>query len=368
MIIYCFACYFSRFEIFHHRFFLITALCYLKTKSSHIFLSKPGVYPLTIPSDVNSIAIEISGACRQEKLNSFIKQHRNGEIVRTEIPIISSEEYEVFIGGEFDFKAAQNSSDLSSGIRLASNRASPIAIAYERRSLSCDSSCPSQLNISMSQCLYGYVLIYFSNARFDSSGIGTASLTYNRRRHLLASMQPSNFPTMAPSSGNPSIKIYRYFVVSSGFVPRLTHLAGFYNEHYENVFVVDTSYNLVKINPSTGAIFFTKTYNIYRNQSIDSLLIDLNSSNSSVLIVLFTYDEPQANRLYLSSAVYRCGGTKAIFGNSSFVQWRGAYMLIGFCGQSSIPSKEYHAGKNVITVLLDCKGNSNKFFASFSGF
>ena len=215
----------------------------MKTKSSLILLSTRGIHPLTIPSDINDVYVEIAGACGHRKLTSLnysmmssVQQHQNREIVRIHIPIISSKKYEVFIGGEYDSKATngtgnRNRGDLSSGIRLVSKRATPVAIAYERAGV-CQSVCPNSLDASLPQCSYGYVMIKYSNSQFELSG---ESNHYRRRNSLpfpisFPSMVPSNFSSSAFNSEFLSINIYRYFVIFAVLEAKYNHLAGFYDE------------------------------------------------------------------------------------------------------------------------------------------
>jgi hypothetical protein len=70
-----------------------------------------------------------------------------------------------------------------------------------------------------------------------------------------------------------------------------------------------------------------------------SLASDLNFySNSAYLIVIFTSDEPQGNRLNngLFSAMLRNGASRAVFGSPQF-QYRSAYVLVGIgnCGEGN---------------------------------
>jgi hypothetical protein len=69
-----------------------------------------------------------------------------------------------------------------------------------------------------------------------------------------------------------------------------------------------------------------------------TLAADLNATDSSHIVVVYSYDEPQTNRLNsgLPAAMYRCGASRAVFGSSRF-QYRSAYVLIGIpgCGEGN---------------------------------
>ncbi len=101
------------------------------------------------------------------------------------------------------------------------------------------------------------------------------------------------------------------------------------------------SYNLAKFDRTTGTLEFFKTYDIYANgwggginwQNAAGLTIDLNAATSDQLVVVWTYDEPQANRLHadLLAAMLRCGASAEVYG-SDRIKFRGAYVLIGWGG------------------------------------
>lgn len=110
-------------------------------------------------------------------------------------------------------------------------------------------------------------------------------------------------------------------------------------------FGANRSYNLVLISRSTGAVTFTSSYDVYgagaNGGTALTLADDLNNTSlvhSGVVVVLFTYDEPQSHRTDsgLPAAIYRNGGTPGKF-ESPLFQSRGAYMLISYggCGQGN---------------------------------
>lgn len=110
-------------------------------------------------------------------------------------------------------------------------------------------------------------------------------------------------------------------------------------------FGANRSYNLVLISRSTGAITFTSSYDVYgagaNGGTALTLADDLNNTSlvhSGVVVVLYTYDEPQNLRTTsgLPAAIYRNGGTPGKF-ESPLFQSRGAYMLISYggCGQGN---------------------------------
>lgn len=94
------------------------------------------------------------------------------------------------------------------------------------------------------------------------------------------------------------------------------------------------SYNLVRINRSTGALIAATSYDVYGNGANGQTLCNLlNSLTSAEIIVLYTADEPLKNRLLydLPQALYRCGASPEVFGRGNFKN-RAAYILIGSPG------------------------------------
>lgn len=99
------------------------------------------------------------------------------------------------------------------------------------------------------------------------------------------------------------------------------------------------SYNMARIRRSDATVTFQQTYDVFGNGATTSgrnsatLAADLNATGADSIVVVWTYDEPQANRLTngLDTAMYRCGASPACFGSPQF-QYRGAYILIGIPG------------------------------------
>ena len=64
----------------------------------------------------------------------------------------------------------------------------------------------------------------------------------------------------------------------------------------------------------------------------------LNSLGSDKIVFIYTFDEPKTNRLSggLPEAIYRCGGSREVFGSTNF-KYRSAYILIGIpgCGEGN---------------------------------
>jgi len=91
------------------------------------------------------------------------------------------------------------------------------------------------------------------------------------------------------------------------------------------------SYNLSIIDRTTGADTFFSSYDVFGNPAEAARLAgDLNSLTANYAFLLYTFDEPQGNRMGggLPAAIYANGGSPSIFGSQNF-RYRGAYLLAG---------------------------------------
>ena len=108
------------------------------------------------------------------------------------------------------------------------------------------------------------------------------------------------------------------------------------------------SYSLIRILRTTGAIVFMNNYDIFGNSgSATSLANDLAATSSSYIIIVYSWDEPQNNRLSspLPAQMYLCGATPAIYGGGSmYFAYRSAYILVGICGGGTGSGLEYYSG------------------------
>ncbi len=115
--------------------------------------------------------------------------------------------------------------------------------------------------------------------------------------------------------------------------------AGLYNEAGATISGSYRSYVLTVFRRSDGAIIQNTAYDVYGStaQAI-ALAQALNACGADKIIAIYTYDEPQVNRLQvdLVYAMYRCGASPAVYGSPQF-QFRSAYLLvaIGGCGMGS---------------------------------
>jgi len=123
--------------------------------------------------------------------------------------------------------------------------------------------------------------------------------------------------------------------------------AGIYEEDNTSKETGGRSYNLVTYNRSTGAWGSHTTYDVFNDSSNAlSLANALNALDSGDIFILYTYDEPQGNRWTnnLPEAIYRCGGSRGVFGSSDF-KYRSAYILVGIGGIGEGNGIEAYSGE-----------------------
>jgi len=112
------------------------------------------------------------------------------------------------------------------------------------------------------------------------------------------------------------------------------------------------SYNMSRISRATGQIAWgPQTYDVYgggantSGRNAATLATDLNATTSDFIVVVWTDDEPQNNRMSggLPAAMYRCGASAAVFGSPAF-RYRSAYILVGIPGCGAGNGAEAYQG------------------------
>lgn len=115
-------------------------------------------------------------------------------------------------------------------------------------------------------------------------------------------------------------------------------LAGFYNGESGALLHGGTrSYSVVVINRSTGVEVSFNTYDVYGTGGAPAAMASaLDALSSDKMVVVYSYDEPQTNRLSaaLLAAMKRCGASSAVYGSPQ-LKFRSAYILVGIpgCGE-----------------------------------
>lgn len=114
------------------------------------------------------------------------------------------------------------------------------------------------------------------------------------------------------------------------------------------------SYRLIAIRRSNHTIAWNADYDVFGVGEVGShknaydLALDLNSfadAPGQYIIILYTADEPLAHRMDsgLPAAIYRNGGSRAIFGSPNFQGWS-AYGLVSISGRGEGSGAEFYQG------------------------
>lgn len=106
-------------------------------------------------------------------------------------------------------------------------------------------------------------------------------------------------------------------------------------------------YRVAKINRSSKMLTDLGGYSPLSGglSQCNAMAAALNSIDSSHICVVYTYDEPQGNRMLgdLPAAMYRNGASRAVWGSSAF-RYRAAYILVGIGGCGEGNGAECYAG------------------------
>jgi len=129
------------------------------------------------------------------------------------------------------------------------------------------------------------------------------------------------------------------------------HAPGFFSADSDTLLLApQRSYMLVKMRRSDGAVVFTRGYDVYGNGAGGGfngahLAAELNATGPDHIVCVFTYDEPQTNRLEepLYSAMLRCGASRAVYGSFQFAH-RSAYVLVAIAGCGEGNGQEFYNG------------------------
>ena len=208
---------------------------------------------------------------------------------------------------------------------------------------------------------------------YTLSGAGVRSLYFDVKA------AGSNFVRVSLGTGAPAIGVFAIFDISNGTIATAATVAGTATNPFASITTLGngwyrcfvhctfaaagTLYPAIYIRKtnSTASYVGTSGQGVYvRRAQLDAyytgprkyrvttttarylaaqeLADDLNAATPDQLVVLTGHDEPKNNRLTagLPEAIYRCGGSPAVFGSEAF-KARAAYVLIGIpgCGQSN---------------------------------
>jgi hypothetical protein len=155
----------------------------------------------------------------------------------------------------------------------------------------------------------------------------------------------------------PGAGLFTYRVASRGNGATTYPIeAGLYNGNTgAGVVGAGFMYRVVTITRATGAVTDRGAFNTLGVAGQDAAMAAvLNGLGSDMIVVVFTFDEPQGNRLTsgLAEAMYRHGASPAVFGSSQFA-YRSAYVLVGIGGCGVGNGFEAYAGTGVAPWVGD---------------
>ena len=173
------------------------------------------------------------------------------------------------------------------------------------------------------------------------------------QKNVIPSPLPKYFHIVA--AGNNSLASHGSPLPSHGFYSYLSgDISGFGNMKHAG----GRSYNLVVLSRYTGEIISHTTYDVFGNLPDHSdgivhattMANALNALDSSVMTIIFTFDEPKTNATVLQTAMRRCGASSNFPGN---VNYRGAYILLGIPGINANGGLEYYRGSSTLNDVGD---------------
>ena len=158
------------------------------------------------------------------------------------------------------------------------------------------------------------------------------------------SQYASGVATWTGITDRPSI----YHIIAKGNSSTYASDRGVWDDTGTLIFQGGRSYNVIVVNRSDLSIISAATYDVYGNATnATSMANALNALTTSKIVIIFTFDEPQLNRLVsskiLQTALLRCGATKTVFGSKNFKR-RSAYALIGYPGCKAGNGIEFYSG------------------------
>lgn len=104
------------------------------------------------------------------------------------------------------------------------------------------------------------------------------------------------------------------------------------------------SFNVATISRMTGLVTSFNSYDVFADTAnATAMAAALNALDSTVVVVVWSYDEPQGNHLFgtLPAAMYRCGASHLVYDN---LRYRSAYILIGIPGMGVGAGFEAYGG------------------------
>lgn len=126
-----------------------------------------------------------------------------------------------------------------------------------------------------------------------------------------------------------------------------SHATGIFDESDTSLGAASRSYRVAVFTRATGALDSVTAYDVFGGTAAATSMANaLNALGSDKIVVIYSDDEPQGNRLFgtLPAAMYRCGASTAVYGSTNLFKYRSAYILIGIPGIGAGKGWEAYAG------------------------
>jgi hypothetical protein len=140
----------------------------------------------------------------------------------------------------------------------------------------------------------------------------------------------------------------RTFTVRAKGSAAVSTTAGLYADNdTSSMNTMAASYNVWVINRADSSVASFTTYNVAANAAnATAMAAALNALDNTKIVVIATYGDAKANRLSngLDAAIYRCGGTQVVYGNTTYFKTGSAYILVGVPGDGEGSGAERYAG------------------------
>ena len=189
--------------------------------------------------------------------------------------------------------------------------------------------------------------------RYGAGGNYLASQVDSKYNDIVTTLSTNlgsevNTRTTLSSNFTKQVGNLRTFTVRAKGTAAVSTTAGLYADNdTSSMNTMASSYNVWVINRSDSSVASFTTYNVAASAAnATSMAAALNALDNTKIVVIATYGDAKANRLSngLDAAIYRCGGTQVVYGNTTYFKTGSAYILVGIPGGGEGSGAERYAG------------------------
>jgi hypothetical protein len=189
--------------------------------------------------------------------------------------------------------------------------------------------------------------------RYGAGGNYLASQVDSKYNDIVTTLSTNlgsevNARTTLSSNFTKQVGNLRTFTVRAKGTAAVSTTAGLYADNdTSSMNTMAASYNVWVVNRSDSSVASFTTYNVAASAAnATSMAAALNALDNTKIVVIATYGDAKANRLSngLDAAIYRCGGTQVVYGNTTYFKTGSAYILVGVPGDGEGSGAERYAG------------------------